>query len=127
MNGSMDKKKVVKMIAEALLYSSINVSLGSVEMSSKFSVRSFAKDQETLQSACNALADYLIISAVWTIGVAMLLYVKYGFWGIVTGIVSNLLIMFWIYWSYNQAFKTAVNKYSLEMPKLNFFHWNLAQ
>ena len=52
--------------------------IGSVEMSSKFSVRNFSKDQETLQNAADALADYLRIGIMWTIGVTVLFYAKHG-------------------------------------------------
>ena len=62
----------MKMIGEAILLASIQFSIGSVEMSSKFSVKNFSKDQETLQNAADALSDYLKIGIFWTIGVAIL-------------------------------------------------------
>jgi len=123
----MEKKQILKMLGEALLYSSINVSLGSVEMSSKFSVRSFSKDQETLDSASNALADYVLISTFWTIGVACLMFAKYGLPGLISGIIANTLITAWIILSYRKAFQTAVTKYGLVFPKFNLLHWNLAE
>jgi len=70
MNGSeaIPKNKTFKIIGEALLYASIVSSIGSVEMSSKFSVMNFSKDQETLQNAADALSDYLRIGLLWTFG-----------------------------------------------------------
>lgn len=104
----------IKMIGEAILYSSIQFAIGSVEMSSKFSVKNFSKDHETLDNAIEALHDYMKIGTIWTIGVALLLYSNYGFVGLVAGIISNLIIMCWIYFSYIKAFEIAAAKYGLE-------------
>jgi hypothetical protein len=110
----------MKMIGEAILLASIQFSIGSVEMSSKFSVKNFSKDQETLQNAADALSDYLKIGIFWTIGVAILLYSNYGTMGLLTAILANLLIIVWVYVSYLQSFRIAINKYNLVMPKVSF-------
>jgi glucose uptake protein GlcU len=108
----------IKMIGEAILLASIQFSIGSVEMSSKFSVKNFSKDQETLQNAADALSDYLKIGIFWTIGVTIMLYSNYGVGGAISAILANLLIIVWIYVSYIQSFKMAANKYNLNMPKI---------
>jgi hypothetical protein len=51
-------------IGKAILFASLQFAIGSVEMSSKFSVKNFATDQTTLQNAANALSDYLIVSLI---------------------------------------------------------------
>jgi len=106
----------MKMLGEAILYSSIQFAIGGVEMSSKFSVKNFSKDQETLQNAADALSDYLKIGLLWTMGVTILLYCNYGFGGGVTSILVNMLIILWIYVSYINAFKIAIAKSDLKMP-----------
>jgi hypothetical protein len=106
----------MKMLGEAILHSSIQFAIGSVEMSSKFSVKNFSKDQETLQNAADALSDYLKIGLLWTIGVAILLHCNYGIGGTITAILTNALIIIWIYVSYQHAFQAAVDKYKLKMP-----------
>jgi hypothetical protein len=108
--------ETMKMVGEAILYSSIQFAIGSVEMSSKFSVKNFSKDTETLNNAIEALYDYLKIAIIWTIGVSMLLYSSYGIMGLMTGLVANLIIIMWIYFSYIEAFKVAANKYGLSYP-----------
>lgn len=108
----------MKMLGEAILHSSIQFAIGSVEMSSKFSVKNFSKDQETLQNAADALSDYLKISFLWTIGVAILLHCNYGTAGLITAIASNALIIIWIYVSYQNSFKAASIKNNLRMPKI---------
>ena len=50
------KNNVFKLMGKAILLASIQASIGSVEMSSKFSVINFSKDQRTLQAAADALA-----------------------------------------------------------------------
>ena len=102
-------KKTLKMLGEAILYSSIQFSIGSVEMSSKFSVKNFSTDQATLQNAADALMDYIKVSFIWTLGVTLLLYSKYGFLGAIASLVSNTAVVLWIYFSYMVAFRYAVD------------------
>ncbi len=111
----------MKMIGEAILLASIQFSIGSVEMSSKFSVKNFSKDQETLQNAADALSDYLKISIFWTFGVAALLYSNYGIKGAISAIIANTLIIVWGYVSYIQSFKIASDKYNLVTPVIKIF------
>jgi len=111
-------KAYMKMLGEAILYSSIQFSIGSVQMSSTFSVKNFSKDQETLDNASAALAEYMVIGTFWTLGVSMLLYSNYGAMGAILGFICNLLIMIWIYYSYQMAFKNATQKYNLNHPDL---------
>jgi hypothetical protein len=125
-NSNIHKHKIMEMIGESMLYASVNVSIGSVSMSSAFSVRNFSKDQLTLQNACDSLSEYILIAMFWAIGVVMLLFAKYGIMGAITGLISNLLVMGWIFFSYMHAFKTAAKMYGLKMPTYHFFHWNLA-
>lgn len=105
---------------EAILLSSISFAAASVEMSSKFSVKNFSTNQETLQNAADALSDYIIIALVWTLATVLILYAKYGICGIVSGLVMNFVILFWIYASYKKAFKVAAEKNKLEMPTIKF-------
>ena len=116
MTTYMDNR-TMKMIGEAILYSSIQFAIGSVEMSSKFSVKNFAKDEETLNNAIDALNDYMIIATIWTIGVALLLYSSYGVIGLIAGVFANCVIIMWIYFSYIEAFKMASRKYNLSYHK----------
>ena len=91
-------------------------------MSSKFSVKNFCNDQPTLQNAADALSDYLKISIIWTIGVIFLLYSKYKLVGAISAIISNLVVILWIYFSYMSAFKSAMDKNStLVKPSINIF------
>jgi hypothetical protein len=98
----------MKMLGEAILFSSIQFAIGSVEMSSKFSVKNFSKDQETIQNAADALADYLKIGMLWTLGVTLLLFCNYGTSGAIVSLAVNLIIILWIYVSYMESFKIAL-------------------
>lgn len=109
----------MKMIGEAILLASIQFSIGSVEMSSKFSVKNFSKDQETLQNAADALSDYLKIALFWTVGVTILLQSNYGAAGAISALIANAVIIIWVYVSYIQSFKIASQKYNLVMPKVS--------
>lgn len=110
-----------EVISEAILFASMQFAIGSVEMSSKFSVRSFAKDQETLQSAADALVDYLKIGAMWALGVIIFFYFTHGYYAALWGLLMNLLVIGWLYHSYMNSFRVAIDKYGLQMPILKFY------
>jgi hypothetical protein len=104
------------LLGEAILLASMQFSIGSVEMSSKFSVKNFSKDQETLQNAADALSDYLRIGILWTIGLGILFYAKHSVEGLAMILITNILIMSWIYCSYMACFDVARKTYNLQKP-----------
>jgi hypothetical protein len=112
----MDSKELARIVAKAIFYSSIQASLGSIEMSSKFSVMNFSKDQETLQRAADALRSYIIIAVVWTVGTILALYASYGWCGAWVGLAANAVMMGWIIISYIKAFGEAAKRYNLKNP-----------
>ena len=115
---SHQEHTTASIFGESLLLSSIQVALASVEMSSRFSVLNFSKDEETLQNACNALTSYIIIGSIFTSGAVLTLYASCGIKGAVICAGVNIAVMLWIVLSYTGAFKKASEKYGLETPKL---------
>ena len=109
-------RSLARIVAKAIFYSSIQASLGSIEMSSKFSVMNFSKDQETLQRAADALKSYIIIAVIWTIGTILALYASYGWCGAWIGLAANAVMMGWIVISYVRAFAEAAKRYGLQEP-----------
>ncbi|QKF93581.1 hypothetical protein QKU48_gp0123 [Fadolivirus algeromassiliense] len=109
-----------KILGQAIFYSSIQAAIGSVEMSSKFSVMNFSKDQETLQNAADALRSYLYIALMWTVATVLVMYSQYGIQGAIAGIVANVVYVGWIYFSYIYSFRVAANKYKLKEPYVFF-------
>ena len=107
-----------KALGEAILFASIQFSIGSVEMSSKFSVMNFSKDQETLQNAAYALTDYLKIALLWCVGTSLIMFSNYSYIGLSTNIFINGVIVGWIVYSYHVCFTKAAEKYNLEYPVL---------
>lgn len=107
-----------KIIAKALFYASIQASIGSVEMSSKFSVLSFSKDQVTLQRAADALKGYLKVASIWTTASTLALYASHGMLGAWMALGMNVIMMLWIAQSYIDAFNIAAKEHGLEKPKL---------
>jgi hypothetical protein len=112
------KKSLMLIVGKALLFAGIQFSLGSVEMSSKFSVKNFASDQETLNNAVSALRDYIIIAAIWTLGCCLVFFSNYGFIGLGASLVANIIFVSWIYFSYYASFRQAAKKYGLQVPGL---------
>lgn len=108
--GETPYKKTFKLIGEAILLASIQASIGSVEMSSKFSVINFATDQKTLQAASDALTGYVFIGFIWMIGSMLISTGKYGISGLIASFIANSVMMGWIIFSYMQAFQIAVNR-----------------
>jgi hypothetical protein len=116
----VDNEKInwPKILGQAIFYSSIQAAIGSVEMSSRFSVMNFSKDQDTLQNAADALRSYLYVALMWTIATVLVLYSQYGIMGGITGFLANLAYVGWIYFSYKNAFKKAADKYKLQEPSI---------
>jgi hypothetical protein len=110
-----------ELFGEAILLASMQFAIGSVEMSSKFSVKNFSKDQETLQNAADALSDYLRIAVMWTVGLSVLFWARYDIVGIIMALITNLLIVAWIYYSYLHSFEVAAKMYNLQMPSVSLF------
>lgn len=104
---SKDSQNIYKIIGKAILLASMQFAIGSVEMSSKFSVINFSKDQQTLQRAFDALNEYMLIGLVWTVGVALIMYANYGKIGVISAIACNAVILGWIYISYKSSFRKA--------------------
>ena len=111
-----DKINWAKILGQAIFYSSIQAAIGSVEMSSRFSVMNFSKDQETLQNAADSLRSYLYVALMWTFATVLVMYSQYGIAGAITGFLANLAYVSWIYFSYLNAFKKAADKYKLQEP-----------
>lgn len=120
------KNRKWKMLGNAILLASIQASIGSVEMSSKFSVVNFSKDQETLQGAADALTGYLVIAFIWTVGSAMISYGQFGIYGMITSLIANIVLVSWIYFSYLHSFKVATKRYKLNFPKVWPLKWSLS-
>ncbi len=116
----------MKIVGKAILFASMQFAIGSVEMSSKFSVKNFSKDQATLQCAADALTDFIIISFVWTLGTSLIFFASYGYKGLAANILCNMVIVLWIYISYLNAFKQAVGKNGLVMPRM-FTNWSFGR
>ena len=112
----MENRELAKLVAKAIFYASLQASIGSVEMSSKFSVLNFSKDQTTLQRAADALRSYMIVAVIWTIGTMLALYATNGWCGLWVGLAANLVMIAWIYFSYIKAFQGAAKHYGLQEP-----------
>lgn len=112
------QKSVAKMFGQAIFYASIQAAIGSVEMSSRFSVMNFSKDQVTLQNAADALRSYLYVAFIWTLATVLVMYSQYGWMGVAVGTLSNLGYVAWIYFSYCNAFAKAAKKHNLKEPTI---------
>ena len=116
-----DKSKqnlLPKIIGKSILFASMQFAIGSVEMSSKFSVKNFSTSDDVLQNACDALCDYLIIGLLWTLGTSLIFYTSYKWNGVIINVSINFAIMYWIYWSYMKSFEYAMSKNKLSPPTL---------
>jgi beta-lactamase regulating signal transducer with metallopeptidase domain len=104
------KNKWWKMVGSSLLLASIQASISSNEMSSRFSVINFAKDQATLNNAANSLTGYLLIAMIWTAGACMISYGQYGKQGLISCFIANMLMIGWVFGTYCYAFYVVVKQ-----------------
>jgi hypothetical protein len=112
----IESRRFAKLIGKAIFYASLQASIGSVEMSSKFSVMNFSKDQLTLDRAVDALRSYMWIAFAWTAATMLTLYSTDGLLGAFMGLLANAIMIAWIYFSYLKAFKYAASQHGLVDP-----------
>ncbi len=103
-----------RVIGKSLFLGSLTTAIASVEMSSKFSVKNFSKDQKTLDHAKQALREYLMIGTIWLVATVLVQAAAYGLFGAATAIAANLMFMIWIYVSYQRAFREAAQTHNLQ-------------
>jgi hypothetical protein len=111
-------KSAMLVIGKSLLFAGIQFSLGSVEMSSKFSVKNFSKDQETLDNAIKALRDYNLVALIWMLGTCLVFYSNYQLLGLLSSLITNLVFVLWINLTYYSAFNEAAKKYGLKVHSM---------
>jgi hypothetical protein len=108
----------VELIAESLIFGSVQYSLASCLMSSVFSVRNFSKDQQTLNNAVGALCEFLKVAIVWFAITSALMYYSHGTKGFVVTFILTLVIVGWLTWIYEKAFREAACKNHLHKPSI---------
>lgn len=116
--SSENKKSIFYILGKSILFGALQFSIGSVEMSSKFSVRNFSNNQETLDNAILALRDYIIIGLLWTIGTSLIFFTNHGLRGLLLSSIINIAIILWIYISYYKAFNDAAQKNNLQVKTI---------
>lgn len=115
----MEHHQLLKVIGKAMMLGSQQYAIGSVLQSSVFSVTNFSKDQETLQSAADALKGYMYVGILWMVSNALVLGASYGARGAVAALAANGMVMAWIWIIYIKAFEKAKNMYGLQTPDLS--------
>ena len=103
------------LIGEAIILSSIQLSLSCIEMSPKCVIREFTKDQDSLQNAIDALSDYIKIATIWTLFITILFYARHDKIGALIALIINILIMTWIYYTYNKTIEKVAKTNNLTM------------
>lgn len=115
--------KCAKLIGKSIFYAGIQFAIGSVLMSSTFSVVNFSKDQHTLQNAADALMQFIIVAVVWTAATMLVMYADGGWCGAVIGFLANFIIVGWLFGLYLHSFSKAAKKYGLQFPNISLFCW----
>ena len=113
-------QKISKALGLAVILASQCFALGSVSMSSTYSVLNFSNTQTILNRAADALRSYLVIAAVWAFATCLILFSVAGWLGVAFAFAANILINLWVYLSYRHAFKEAVKQHALKMPCVLF-------
>ena len=112
-----NQKELIKIISKSLFFSSIVWSLGSVELSSKFSVINFAKDQATLDRARDALESFIVVASVWMAATVLSLYASHGWCGAFWALFFSSIITGSIILSYFKSFEQDAKEHNLTYPE----------
>ena len=114
----LTNKELVILIGDAIIVATLQFSIAGVELSSRFGVIHYANTQKKLQHTADSLNSYLLIGVICAILLSSLFYLKNNMVGFTVCLLSNLLIMSLIYYSYLIAFRKAKDMHGLEYPKL---------
>lgn len=109
---------MIKIIGKALMLGAQQFAIGSVLQSSSFSVKNFSKDQVTLQSAADALKEYIYVGLLWTVSNMLVLGASYGWMGAIAAFLANTMVMVWIWVLYVKAFEKSAEMYNLQKPHI---------
>lgn len=107
-----------KIAGKVLVSATVQLSLGSLELPSRFMIRTFTRTQEAVDATVSEMYSYIVIGLLWTIGTTILMYVQHYYIGAVLNMTVNLLAMWWIiYRRYSVLVETAT-KYGLQVKSL---------
>jgi len=120
LSDMLSSKDIIILVADALIASTLQLKIAEVGMSSSFSVQHYVNSQETLDHAVDALDNYIIVGIISAIALSSLYYLKNNTPGFIICLMANLLIISWLYYSYNLAFDEVVKKYNLKLKKSLF-------
>ena len=95
-----------KPLSHALFAGVMQLAIASVELDSIYSVKSQVDTPHEFVTARDSLHRYLVIAIIWSMSIAVLQYMQFGFEGVIASTVANLVVILYIYYSY----KTALNK-----------------
>jgi hypothetical protein len=110
--------KTIKVLGKAILLGALQSSIGSVELSSTYSINNFSKDQATLQRGADSLSAYIVIGTLWTIGCMAILGAQYSWEGALFAFGINAAMMLWLICRYIRTFQQVVEREKLQMPTL---------
>lgn len=97
------KQETASLMGKSLFFASIQVALASIEMDSKFAIKT-VKTQDALDHAIHSLKSYIVISIIWTLASMFTLYSIYGTLGIFVGFITNFAVVMWIIITYKNLF-----------------------
>jgi hypothetical protein len=110
--------QTLRVLGKAILLGALQSSIGSVELSSTYSVNNFSKDQATLQRAADSLTAYIVIGSLWTLGCMAILGAQYSAKGAFFAFAINGVMMLWLVCRYIRTFQQVTQRENLQMPTL---------
>lgn len=114
-------KETFVLAGDAIIASTVQYALAGTEMTTRFDIIHYAKTQEVLEHAAEYLINYIKIGSFVGLFLVILYYYKYGKLAAIISLLTNILIMTSIYYSYLIAFEESAKRNKLQFPKINFF------
>lgn len=105
------------LIGGSLFFAVLQISIGAIELPDKSYMLKIST-QEEVDNAIDSFKKYLFIASIWTLSSVLILYGEHGITGAILGLLTNLIIISWIYLSYMSAINSAIIKYNLKQVSL---------
>ena len=104
-----------EIVGKVLVSTTVQATLGSLEMSSRLMIRNFVITQEEADEFINEMRAYIFIGSLWTAGTTFLMYSMHQYLGASLNLLFNLLAMAWIIYRRYPVYVKTATKHGLKI------------
>jgi hypothetical protein len=105
-------------IGQAIIFALVQLTLVGTESTSIYIASTTAKTQDKLNKFARSIRAYIFIGILWTAATCLVLSTQFGVKGVLMGLITNLLVMIYVYARYQGVLKEIATEYGLKVPRI---------